>query len=722
MKLRGVINLLKKNNKSHHDVSHLTTIFTRLMFQGKVRSAVRWLSEYGKGSALQLNDTIDLKGEDGTVVQSSVLDALHSKHPPPVVPPKSALLDSDVLPPFEDVEITGGLINKIANMIQGSGGPGGSDAAHWQDALLRYGSHSAKLRDQVASVARRSIVPWCDVRSLVACQLVALDKCPGVQPIGIGETLRRIIGKAICLVTGPDIEDVCGADQLCAGVQAGIKGAVHVINDLSQERCDDEWGVLMMDASNTFNNINRMAVLWNARLLWPRCSRFIFNTYRGWAPLVVRSASSFLYSKEGVTQGDPLSMFIYAIGVLPLIKEVGHPSRGGTQVWYAYGTSACADLEALKDWLTRLLTEGPVYGYSPKPSKSYIVVNVRSVERANTIFGPLGVNVVTSHRFLGGVVGDRDGRNEFLRSQVDGWSDILDHLSEQPQAAYAALTKSIQNKWQFVQRLVPNCKQALAVIEHKLCSSVLPSIFGCEISSQERCIFSLPTRFGGLHVLNPTECCEFLYSTSRKTTAVITLSLKEHSTFYSSEHSDVVAQVQAAILKEKEIDFEERFLSIVAHLNSEQRRSVQRAKDAKISSWLNVLPVVRYNFDMSATEFRDALAIRYRKLLLNIPSDCDGYGATLSLSHALSCRKGGLVIQRHNEIRDAFGDLATLVWNQVRREPVVREPDSSCSSPALVADLAVRGVWSPQVDVLLDIRVTDTDASSYMLIRHLWLY
>ena len=124
-------------------------------------------------------------------------------------------------------------------------------------------------------------------------------------------------------------------------------------------------------------------------------ARFIFNTYRGWAPLVVRGASSFLYSKEEVTQGDPLSMFIYAIGVLPLIKAVGHPSCG-TQVWYADNASACADLEALKDWLTRLLKEDPVYGYSPKPSKSYIVVNVRSVERANTIFGPLGVNVVKS--------------------------------------------------------------------------------------------------------------------------------------------------------------------------------------------------------------------------------------------------------------------------------------------------------------------------------------
>ena len=49
--------------------------------------------------------------------------------------------------------------------------------------------------------------------------------------------------------------------------------------------------------------------------------------------------------------------------------------------------------------------------------------------------------------------------------------------------------------------------------------------------------------------------------------------------------------------------------------------------------------------------------------------------------------EGGLVTQRHNEVRDALGDLAAMGYKDVIREPVVSDGDGT--SPVLMADLGI---------------------------------
>ena len=132
---------------------------------------------------------------------------------------------------------------------------------------------------------------------------------------------------------------------------------------------------------------------------------------------------------------------------------------------------------------------------------------------------------------------------------------------------------------------------------------------------------------------------------------------------------------------------------------------VRRAIEGKTSHWLTVLPIARHHFNLSAGEFQDALAMRYGRSLLSMPSICDRCGELFTLGHALDCKKGGLITQRHNEVWDALGDIAALAYRDVVRDPIVRESDESRGINALVAELRVRGVWQPQTAALFDIHV-----------------
>ena len=80
-------------------------------------------------------------------------------------------------------------------------------------------------------------VSWSAYRAFRACRLVALDKQPGVRPVGIGETISRLMSKVVLHLCGREATRAAKNLNLCAGLPAGIEGAVHALRSRTQEGC-----------------------------------------------------------------------------------------------------------------------------------------------------------------------------------------------------------------------------------------------------------------------------------------------------------------------------------------------------------------------------------------------------------------------------------------------------------------------------------------------------
>ena len=105
----------------------------------------------------------------------------------------------------------------------------------------------------------------------------------------------------------------------------------------------------------------------------------------------------FLHSKEGVTQGDPLSIIAYGIGVLPLIRELQGAHPRVTQPWYADDAEAGGKIPQIMEHLKDLQAQGPAQGYYQEPTKSILAVAPGNVAQSEEHFWGLGIRVLTGH-------------------------------------------------------------------------------------------------------------------------------------------------------------------------------------------------------------------------------------------------------------------------------------------------------------------------------------
>ena len=292
---------------------------------------------------------------------------------------------------------------------------------------------------------------------------------------------------------------------------------------------------------------------------------------------------------------------------------------------------------------------GPAFGYTL--TKCNIIAKTEHLKQAQNLFIKEDVEIVDGHRVLGSVIGSESACEKFRDHKQSEYNQIVEKLSKHakisPQNVLHCFTKGLQNKVTFLSRTTPNFIENLEETERKIKENLIPAITGrSNITDEERSLFSLPVRDGGLNIVHPEDRVEEL-NWSRQMAACL-----DNDEDAEAQQSSIVKQVR----KENTAKIKGKISILKEKLDENQRYALDRSIEKGASSWLNTLPLKRYHFDLSKTEFRDGLALRYGWEPLKTPSICP-CGESFSLSHSLQCNKGGYNQMRHNEIRDTFASL-----------------------------------------------------------------
>ena len=245
--------------KQRDKVTNHKKAFCRLMLQGRVQKALKYVNDEDKLSSGVHN------------LNQAVIDELRKKHPGASPEHPEAMLEiKSELPDHVIYEsIDADLIQKVAKDLDGAGGPTKISAHIFKHMVCSrfHSSESDKLAQTVADLTKKLCtedIPSSYLKEFLAGRLIPLDKEPGsivpaIRPIGIGEVIRRVVAKAVTRILKVDIQMAAGSLQTCSGTESGIEAAIHGMKAIFED--EDCEAVLLINAKNAFRIRIRIRII-----------------------------------------------------------------------------------------------------------------------------------------------------------------------------------------------------------------------------------------------------------------------------------------------------------------------------------------------------------------------------------------------------------------------------------------------------------------------------
>ena len=379
----------------------------------------------------------------------------------------------------------------------------------------------------------------------------------------------------------------------------------------------------------------------------------------------------------------------------------------------------------LKSWWNKILHYGPLLGYYPKPSKSWLITKLNNLATAEQLFNSTEINITTDgQKYLGGYIGSDSSKAIYMQEKINKWIKQLEMLSmiakHEPQAAYSSFTAGFKHRFTYHTRVMSDIDDLLKQIDHIIDTKFLPAITEEQvISPLDRKLISLPIRLGGLGIPIFSEMSNESNSNSKSICAVLINEIKSQNEI-SSLYLDIPSQKSARTAIKQQLNHKQKHVldEIRSKMSIEQKLANDISQLKGSSSWLTSLPLAQEGYVLNKREFFDAIAIRYRWNLKRLPSTCP-CSKPFTLDHAVSCLKGGFVHRRHNEIRDIIAKLLRDVSPEVQTEPILQPltgeelKQSANKSDEARLDIATRGYWQRCEMAFFDVRIFNPFAKSY---------
>jgi hypothetical protein len=201
--------------------------------------------------------------------------------------------------------------------------------------------------------------------------------------------------------------------------------------------------------------------------------------------------------------------------------------------------------------------------------------------------------------------------------------------------------------------------------------SFLPSLLKETLPDNDplRTLAALPTKSAGLALTDLVEIADAKFRASEVTNFHIIQVMRGKDFFSLQDHRATTSKVKAEIKKQKEAARKSALVAILNPLPRSLSGTIIRGTET--GAWLTVLSSTIAGTELSSDELCDSLHIRYSRTPAGLQPTCDGCGASFNARHAFSCAKYGLVIIRHNELRDELYDMASRTFqpSAVRDEP-----------------------------------------------------